>query len=722
MLRNEAVMKQCSVFDSASEMDENLFDKFQCDRHIKELILLLLAETEIHSLMSRVSSEWNAICTSTYNDSRFKYTFKKYFTKLVNSGENVVNTTVYVECPWNRLWQYGKIIDSDNSGITINIQTKYDDPFDKDTKTDKSFGFKNSLFFANLDKEENSESIYFGGEYHHIAPINTIDKYRTVKNTNDKFIRDLIDKKIQTGYKDHFDRILIDVDGYYATRNCLLWHIDGEYNSVEHLHGYFKKDAFICGILDMNALNIMFPKWNNGGWYQIPVLFDITSTLLSETRLPSNVKLLASDRKIVVDKIPDSCKLKFQNVWQYGTNRFFSRIWIHPNDRHLFDSFGVKSGQEYQLELVATPAMNNIGINDVSEYNFMQDSRLTWKEILESYCVGGKDKDWNINDDIESEIARLKTLTDFDELKQSIKYKNKLIALGSSTCSLWEILCIQDSRKNNKYHTSIYHFDQVTNSEPVSYEEKLNLRQLFDFDSIHDDELINKKLGNCFRLNTTISRPIINFDIEKNFVKQYDNYYQLPFYTKERIELIEQLLTHEEIQVSWITNPELDNYAIFLVQCKPKFIGLRDKDWMKMMKESDNDSKQSILRERMKKYNSIYTNKNIYALKVQEWKLGMMIIDEIENRQNVIKEFYDNIGQSTIYIDITKEFDQFQNDLKKSWLLAYPDKNENDWDNRKYFVNDEMNAIIYNDNKKNDKQVFAQFCAHLDDATVVKPL
>ena len=87
--------------------------------------------------MSTVSNEGNIICTSTYNDSRFKYTFKKYFTKLVNSGENVVNTTVYVECPWNRLWHYGRIIDSDDSGIKVNVKTKYEDPFEKARKADR---------------------------------------------------------------------------------------------------------------------------------------------------------------------------------------------------------------------------------------------------------------------------------------------------------------------------------------------------------------------------------------------------------------------------------------------------------------------------------------------------------------------------------------------------------------------------------------------------------
>ena len=70
---------------------------------------------------------------------------------------------------------------------------------------DHSFEFEHSLFFANLDTEEKNDSRYFAGEYHHIAPITTIDKYRTVKNTNDKFIKDLIDTKIQSGYKDHFD-------------------------------------------------------------------------------------------------------------------------------------------------------------------------------------------------------------------------------------------------------------------------------------------------------------------------------------------------------------------------------------------------------------------------------------------------------------------------------------------------------------------------------------
>ena len=66
-----------------------------------------------------------------------------------------------------------------------------------------------------------------------------------------------------------------------------------------------------------------------------------------------------------------------------------------------------------------------------------------------------------------------------------------------------------------------------------------------------------------------------------------------------------------------------------------------------------------------------------------------------------------------IYIDITEEFNEFQEKLKQDWLLSDPINNKpNKWNNRKYF----MDQIVFN---KQKNTIFYQYYVHLDDPTQV---
>ena len=79
------------------------------------------------------------------------------------------------------------------------------------------------------------------------------------------------------------------------------------------------------------------------------------------------------------------------------------------------------------------------------------------------------------------------------------------------------------------------------------------------------------------------------------------------------------------------------------------------------------------------------------------------------------------MGQMQVFIDITKQFDEFQQSLKKDWLLAHKDsKSEKDWDNRKYFSN--CYGIFMDRKRKNNTKVFLQYYVHLDDKNQIKPL
>ena len=75
---------------------------------------------------------------------------------------------------------------------------------------------------------------------------------------------------------------------------------------------------------------------------------------------------------------------------------------------------------------------------------------------------------------------------------------------------------------------------------------------------------------------------------------------------------------------------------------------------------------------------------------------------------------YDAYGESPIYFEITREFNEFQDTLKQDWLRAHPDEKEENWDNRKYFRGD----IWFN---KKDGRVFCEYVVHKDATQQVMP-
>ena len=85
---------------------------------------------------------------------------------------------------------------------------------------------------------------------------------------------------------------------------------------------------------------------------------------------------------------------QYDSIYQFGNNRYFRRVWIHPNDTHLIQPFATHSLKIYQHELLSTPVLasdpklqapnNKI---DVKTYDFYDNSRLTLDEMFDQYSI-----------------------------------------------------------------------------------------------------------------------------------------------------------------------------------------------------------------------------------------------------------------------------------------------------------------------------------------------
>ena len=98
----------------------------------------------------------------------------------------------------------------------------------------------------------------------------------------------------------------------------------------------------------------------------------------------------------------------------------------------------------------------------------------------------------------------------------------------------------------------------------------------------------------------------------------------------------------------------------------------------------------------------------------KEWTTGVLLFNNINQVSDLFDHFYDREGENEVFVDITDEFDEFQDTLKLDWLIAHPSKKETDWNNRTYFMDD-----VYWNQKKN--KIFWKHCVHLDDIQQVRP-
>ena len=162
---------------------------------------------------------------------------------------------------------------------------------DEKEKDETSTGSK---FITNTLKygisKVSSETTYFGDDYHHIAPINTIDK---IEFASIKKKVETINPLLKSVDDDCFGRSLCDISNYFWQMihddepRFLLWHNNGRHDSFNNLYCGEGQDLWVCGIIDFKVLNKMFPNWQDElTIFQIPVLVDVTFLAVHKYLVP----------------------------------------------------------------------------------------------------------------------------------------------------------------------------------------------------------------------------------------------------------------------------------------------------------------------------------------------------------------------------------------------------------------------------------------------------
>ena len=792
----------------------NLFHEYKSGPDIKYLILSYLEEHEIHGIMSRVDTEWNDLCLSTYNHPKFSYKFDFYVNKLFNSintkpkydfksprkniyvqvkapvaTSDYIKTKVYVQCPWDRLWTYGYITKVDLDGITITVENKEYNPFDAKysysidnnttTKSELSFNFKtivHELYFEK--KRENSPvrdaDVYdFNDGYHHIAPVNTIDRTSIEEklnlnaqpggnnnsNNNKYDIDEILSGKLShTPYVDYYNRTLVDVQTPFEERQVWLWR--GKDSTKEVMKYYHNDKRWLCGIIDKFALNLQFPKWKETQIYQIPVLIDVSLLLYANGDDRTKTKISV-----------------FRNVFKYGMNRYFMRVWFNADNIQLLQPFASKSHYWRQEKLLATPALRTSEeveqSADVAEKKSMMgnenENKTENDHKKDNAEKNGKDEEkekekfW-----MEESALSLKELFDNFVIKMSnissnysyieaiTENKTKMLCIREYDGMLTKCICVQNTSKHDKYEIDVLYITNENPNDDITEEpdiETMNLETTFvKFEQCMGDSYTSNntntnnrksesKKKNCnesngikteefYRIYTMYKRPIIDFSFNKLFDQLFDSKIKKSKLSNiENKKLLDDLLGCDDIPSDNIKN--MAKCALFC-WIKPLNISLHDSNW-------DSHWSDNVKNE----YETVWLNWYTLSQKkhFQHWKTGIWFCKPQESGRNggsgglisektFINWFHAFTGQIGVFLDITKEFDQFQDVLKKDWLKAkakYEQEQKKfqiiintgefngDWDNRKYF----MNHVYFN---QEENKVYYQYWVHLDNKKEIRSI
>ena len=352
----------------------------------------------------------------------------------------------------------------------------------------------------------------------------------------------------------------------------------------------------------------------------------------------------------------------------------------------------------------------------------MKDCKLTVEQVFNQYVIKLDNiKQLSMFETLESDDKS----NNFDQhVRKNGKYCNKIIQLAGRDNEWMDIVLLHCKDK----HKRKYQFDQV--SEYCQSASDLDYTNFYpnmtNFDTF--------ETLNCYRSISLDYRPTINFDIY-SLVKQYENFGQYPYYTQQRMELVEHcLLKTTEIQQEINQDPRLQqlikkNELLYqFVFVKPKEIKFCQSE-MYVHHNIDVDTSIDWDYKKWGNYTKIkYGNElscgrdDTYTLPVKEWQLGIIVNwTHYKSKTDFIEYLYQYKGQEQVFIDITKQFDEFQQSLKKDWLLAHEDsKSEKDWDNRKYFS--DYYGILMDRKHRNNTKVFLRYYVHLDDKNQIKPL
>ena len=701
--------------DSGNATDQNPFFKHKHISHdIKYKILTYLKEMEIHSIMSNIDCEWNKLCRNTFNHVQFNYTFDSYLNKLFDDW-NCGDTTVYVQCPWNLLWTKG-IGTWHDYGLDVTVKFKEYNPFNcNSTKNDhdsNEMSSSNTSDITNMcvcfeisdERSCNNKT----PPYLDVAPLNTIDK---VAINNRQMIIDLTTNNQMVDI-DPFNRPLVQVEMPFTAENPLiLVKIINHRSPRDELklwRNSFAPNEWRCGIIDTYAMDLMFPDWktNENSSYQIAVLIDVTEILHYHDDSRSTTA-------------PSYYLNQFYNLYRYGNNRYFTRIWFHPNKKILFSGchyrraqspkknypikrYTYSSTHDFDFHLdemfskpmtVAKSGRISLCPNDLS-LSSLGPSGIPIHEVLTNYLITiksnekqsqneNKNKNENEND-CQLELT-------FDKLITCEEYSDKVMLFRDFDGYWIRCFIVSDAQK------TVSDCDDCKYSKLVC--ESLN-------ENVNDDD--HECQSQCYYYP--------NWQLSK--FKLMEKKHQMFYFYDFKATFCRKLLKFDcRYLMEQIGCCDIDDFVAISVDVKPKIFAIK-------VSKKDPYFQEFI---NVGNYNNIesndhismaegYNSNQVIELKFLEdkWREGAIYVDkeDFSYLSYGLNEFlFDCDRQFEIDIDITQEFNQFQeNFIKPQWLLKYS-KQENEWSNRKYLVN-HTSSITW---EKEDDRIFFSCFVHLDD-------
>ena len=731
----------------------DFFDRAGCTDDIKYEVLSNLDEMEIHSTISMVDREWNIVCLSTFYHPNFKYKFESYFRKILSRPASYLFGKIYVQCPWDHKWRQGTIVTIVGSfEITVKIEALDYDPFIPNIKLKALQSSVRGSFKCRFSDISLGDFFFEKDKYHHIAPLNTVEKYYKISNYN------LIDQLINGNKSndnsvrfDDFGRNIIEFKNPLTYDNGNLfylwvWNFDGDSTQrLPYLHS--NNSHWDYGIIDIKAFYAEHPDWqetmtkirdssalqseNNktetketrsekidkifGRLYQIPVLVDITSLVYTSKAL----------------EICDGHPPPPRNLFLYGNNRFFIRLWINVdcNKSNLiqFKTFDKESfarslslNNKHQQRLLATPAMNKINI-DSKNVDFIKNNQLTLKQLQNEYIIYNPQvSELNFSEIVQKYPKNILLYRHID----GKFYKTALVSFESSN---------NNNNNNNKESTIINSFDILFEGYVAGKTAKLSVTDLAKIlMSTVDDNSSYSYYQNFqsifYRLQPICFRPMINFDI-KSLTSQLLSKHA----SKYPNQIVDDLIQSKQFpQILTKCQP-------FFVLIKPCNIGVKDFEWKPEWSEErrlDNlTTKKKML---MMKWQNVAVddNNNSYNsntlwheclwnyyqnidINCEKWKIGVFFIPQFkkgDETQSLLDILCVQSGHYGVYVDITAEFDLFQQTLQREYVKYNGQDSQAKWNNRTYFFVNSNKHIVWN---KHSNKIYCKYWVHLDDTAQV---
>ena len=611
------------------------------------------------------------------------------------------------------------------------------------------------------------------------------NKQQDEKNNDQKVDASSQDSEISSKFKqslefeDYFGRPLVDC---IIPKELNLWSFERLHKNatgqvippprpvkkIKWGEGMSYQDRWTCGIVDYGALDVYFPNWQETNRYQVPVLIDVTHLLTHDKELTINTRF----------------HRQFCNIFEYAANndndnnntngiknnnRYFTRIWYNSFRFHstIIDSsrindtiyrgpsiapFASKSTENERLKLLGTPVIllhdydalrKNIQTMENMENEKKKDSAnidddgadddnkekeippKTTKMEVENLIIGENIESINSFDFVTSSQLSMKSIVDdyliklqhssyddFDALSRKYHYNYNGLCLRNFNGKLLRIYLVQ-SKESGKYEMFIKHWNNKTTKAPIMLNDNIIVKTK------------EKNTNHFYRTSIIYNRPrMISFNADIGFNAQFTAM------NSSRWVLHRQNCLYVDVKPLHIALP-CDKGSLW-----------NDK-WSqdRIKKELNMNGNELIFGNFFPNYYCVISE---LTFKQREWKVGQIkyqskerLVSYLYNKENLQqngddtknnsnnnkkKINFNRNGQIPILIDITKEFDQFQNKLKQDWINAMmKEKDEtqlqSEWNNRKYF----MNCIKRDKISQGEERIMFQYWAHLDNTHEIAP-